>query len=647
LNGSGASPAPTVAKDACPEASPTPTLTITPTLTPTLTITPSITITPTRTPTKTITPTPTPTISVWINSNACVTGTGLTNGEGTYTFQNIVNGRPFYSRSYGGGLFSFQLYWDLNLFGIGNPGWRLYDTNSAVTFYSSADNVLYPWLVTNWNGSPPVTVTEGNCPDPTPTSTLTVTPSRTITPTLTPTRTITPSSTITPSITATPSITPSSTITPTITPSTTITPSITASPSITPSPSLPPTITPSASTSITPSITPSPSLPPTITPSRTTSVTPSITPSTSLPPTITPSRTPSVTPTTSPCPCFCGGTITNTGPTTNNISYQDCYGNTYNTSLEVSANLSLPCSSELGFFYLKYGSITGTQTFTVTYGTCDFNFPTASPTPTLTVSVTRTITPTPTLTRTITPSPSVALCSQAQSFSGGSAYPSSKTVSLGTDGGEVVLDFDADSVPDLFLVRFDGNIVIYAGYRGANSYRIGNSDRSSFTNSLTGKIDPVTGLTYPNINAYDVDSDGYPTVRSAAGSTSFIKTTSTTVAQVDVYAPMSTTVWYYTLNCPVPVPSITATRSPSPSITPTLTPTRSVTSTPVVTYSHGVLYCEGNTGTVISVNALNRFSYYRGTIGGCFEVISAASPSFLTGELFTPIDTDCSDAGCL
>lgn len=82
-----------------------------------------------------------------------------------------------------------------------------------------------------------------------------------------------------PSLTATPTVTPSITATPSVTPSITVSTSIT--PSVTATPSLTPSLTPSISISRTPSLTPT----------RTPSITVSVT--------ITPTRTPSVTPSTS------------------------------------------------------------------------------------------------------------------------------------------------------------------------------------------------------------------------------------------------------------------------------------------------------------------------------------------------------------
>jgi uncharacterized protein (TIGR02145 family) len=195
--------------------------------------------------------------------------------------------------------------------------------------------------------SGPVTITViGNCVGrrcipftPTPTPSLSITPSFSVTPSNTPS--VTPSISITPSrtpsISITPTVSPSKTVPPSMTPTPTIsvsktpsltplpsvskTPSISVTPSITPSNGTSPTPTPSLSTTgsiptvaglcmtiefgAAPSVTPSISVSrtPSATPTATPSITPSVTPSSTNPPptrSVTPSKTPSRTPSISP-----------------------------------------------------------------------------------------------------------------------------------------------------------------------------------------------------------------------------------------------------------------------------------------------------------------------------------------------------------
>lgn len=164
---------------------------------------------------------------------------------------------------------------------------------------------------------------------PTPTPTISLTPSITVTPTLTPsiTPTMTRTATVTPSVTA--SLTPSPTATMTATPTPTatqtpsVTPTISVTPSVTVTPGLSKTPTPTVSLtpSITPSITPTLTRTATVTPSVTATVTPTVSVTASVTPTRTPTQTqtptptatmtptPSITPSNTPIPlqAFVGG----------------------------------------------------------------------------------------------------------------------------------------------------------------------------------------------------------------------------------------------------------------------------------------------------------------------------------------------------
>lgn len=142
-------------------------------------------------------------------------------------------------------------------------------------------------------------------------------------------------------------------------------------------------------------------------------------------------------------------------------------------------------------------------------------------------------------------------CGTPTAYSGGFSYPSPFTVTLGSGTGNTTLTFDAQGVPDRFIVQWNGNYLIDTGYRGAASYNIGGGDRGAFNSSLSGKVDPITGLTYPNITQWP--GDGYPRVVSPGNGTSvFSKNASSpTTANIFVYAPLSGTAWSFTLGCPV------------------------------------------------------------------------------------------------
>jgi hypothetical protein len=148
-------------------------------------------------------------------------------------------------------------------------------------------------------------------------------------------------------------------------------------------------------------------------------------------------------------------------------------------------------------------------------------------------------------------------CNESQTYNGGQSYPSLYNVNLGSYTGNVALEYVTYQIPDLMIVEFDSNIVINLGYRGASKYNFGGSSRTNFNNSLTGKINPIHGGTYPSTPVFgEIEADGYPSVNTlTTGSVSFMKNTSTQLAIVKVYAPMSGTAWNFKLKCPTYVPS--------------------------------------------------------------------------------------------
>lgn len=157
-------------------------------------------------------------------------------------------------------------------------------------------------------------------------------------------------------------------------------------------------------------------------------------------------------------------------------------------------------------------------------------------------------------------------CVASVNGTGGDAYPTTRYVVLGSTTGTVTLSYDAQIVPDQFIVRWNGSIVINTGYRGSSDYDFGQPSRGAFQFFLAGKLDPITLTTYPNFTAYP--DDGYPRILGpGSGSATFNKSSSTPIdAVVEVYAPISATAWSYSLSCPV-------------------TPTTTTTTTAVTVYS--------------------------------------------------------------
>jgi hypothetical protein len=147
-------------------------------------------------------------------------------------------------------------------------------------------------------------------------------------------------------------------------------------------------------------------------------------------------------------------------------------------------------------------------------------------------------------------------CSTTATYNGGESYPTSQSINLGENTGNTNLQYNAETVPDRFIVEWDGNVVIDTGYVGGSQYDFGGASRSTFTGGFVGRIDPITGNSYPDFTTYP--NDGYPIVTSSSppllpgsGSTDFNKTTSSPqLATLKVYAPLAGTAWNATLNCP-------------------------------------------------------------------------------------------------
>ena len=152
-------------------------------------------------------------------------------------------------------------------------------------------------------------------------------------------------------------------------------------------------------------------------------------------------------------------------------------------------------------------------------------------------------------------SPEVEACGLPQNFGGGQVYPTQLESILGSGTGTVTLTPQPYGIPDRWIVRWDGGIVIETGYISTNPalYNIGGINRNNFQQALLGRTAPEGGTyplspggTAPNIIA----SDGYPII-NAIGTYTFNKNTTTSTANVEVYAPMQGTGWRSTLSCPV------------------------------------------------------------------------------------------------
>jgi hypothetical protein len=155
-------------------------------------------------------------------------------------------------------------------------------------------------------------------------------------------------------------------------------------------------------------------------------------------------------------------------------------------------------------------------------------------------------------------SPETEVCGLTVGYSGGPNYPTSLESILGAQTGSITLTTDPySSIPDRWVVTWDGNVVIDTGYISPSSaYGFGGGSRATFNNSFTGKTAPEGGVypltpggTAPNI----IESDGYPRVNITPTGTqyTFNKTNSSSIVSIDVYAPTPGTLWRHRLSCPV------------------------------------------------------------------------------------------------
>lgn len=240
---------------------------------------------------------------------------------------------------------------------------------------------IYPAATLSPTPTASITWTPSATPTPTRTWTPTATATRTPTPIATATATVTPtptpSSTHLPTVTATGTATSSPTASPTQTPTATVTASSTVAPSATPSITSTPTRTPTPTDTATPTHTATPSSTPTATttPTVTLTVTSTPTPTETPQPTVMATATPTITPSATP-------SMTLTPTTTATATLTSTRTATHTPTPNVTAKPSW----------------TPTRTLVATYTASATQARTRTPTSTLTL--TRTRTPTPTRTRT-------------------------------------------------------------------------------------------------------------------------------------------------------------------------------------------------------------------------------------------------------
>jgi len=235
--------------------------------------------------------------------------------------------------------------------------------------------------------------------------------------------------------------------------------------------------------------------------------------------------------------------------------------------------------------------------------------------------------PTETPRPTITPTPSLPPpigCDDSLTAQGNVGYYSVE-VDIGASTGLTSVILNSQTVPDRFLIYFDGNLVADSSFVGDGL--VGSPSQyiptilsttslvkykwngSSFTNDGTIQVsftnDDIADCTQTRSDANTLGNQlGVNTTYPSSGSNNcdgnvrldFVKTTETTSMTVVGIGCNSGTVWTIDqIICPtvVPTPSVSATMV-SPSVTPTITPTPSTT--PVYYLNCDIGFVD-NTGT--------------------------------------------------
>jgi len=196
-------------------------------------------------------------------------------------------------------------------------------------------------------------------------------------------------------------------------------------------------------------------------------------------------------------------------------------------------------------------STTSTSTSTSTTSTTSTSTSTTSTTSTST-STTSTTSTSSTTTTTTTEAPysfDQHPCPAAVSYNGGPTFPSEFRVDLGSGTtGTVTFTFDAFSVPDRFVVIYDGTLVFDSGY----VTNLNPSDYPQLAIDINTELANLPGshvIQGVTINHSPLTASDFGPSNSSPGIT-FAKTASPRYAYIAVFAPLSGTFWQITMNCP-------------------------------------------------------------------------------------------------
>lgn len=162
-------------------------------------------------------------------------------------------------------------------------------------------------------------------------------------------------------------------------------------------------------------------------------------------------------------------------------------------------------------------------------------------------TTTTTSTTIPVTTTTTTISVNAINCNEQAT--GGEAFPMEVyVVTAGATLGYVTLNYDAEDLPDKFIVEIDGVPVVNTGYVGDSSLQ------SALDDALAAR-----GLPSETISG------------TGSGSATFYKSSATSVVIVKVFAPIQETEWAFALTCPDGATTTTSTSTTSTTSTTTTT----------------------------------------------------------------------------
>lgn len=122
-------------------------------------------------------------------------------------------------------------------------------------------------------------------------------------------------------------------------------------------------------------------------------------------------------------------------------------------------------------------------------------------------------------------------CGGSFSFNGGEAFPKTIAIYIGGGTGQVNVNYNAQSIPDKFVIREGGLVRASSGYRGNSAYQ------TMLDSALIARGEPTETI-----------------AGSGIGVVYYYSATLMDWVYVDVYAPITNTAWSFNLTCQITYP---------------------------------------------------------------------------------------------